>query len=76
MEIMELKVVTLVLELLIILMDINFINKMVVMALDIMSHKVLDIMVTFRNSKNSLLIKIKVKRKINLRISMFLLFKK
>ena len=52
MEIMELKVVTLVLELLVILMDINFINQMEVMALDIMSHKVLDIMVTFRNSKN------------------------
>lgn len=76
MEIMELKVVTLVLELLIILMDINFINQMVVMALDSMSHKVVDIMVTFKNNKNSLLIKIKVKRKINLRISMFLLFNK
>ena len=76
MEIMELKVVTLVLELLVILMDINFINQMEVMALDIMSHKVLDIMVTFKNNKNSLLIKIKVKRKINLRILMFLLFNK
>ena len=76
MEIMELKVVTLVLEPLIILMDINFINQMGVMALDIMNHKVLDIMVTFKNNKNSLLIKIKVKRKINLRISMFLLFNK
>ena len=76
MEIMEFKVVILVLELLVILMDINFINQMEVMALDIMSHKVLDIMVTFKNNKNSLLIKIKVKRKINLRILMFLLFNK